>query len=544
MTLPSLTKAAYNAATGALTLNGTNLTSSGYTVTDFTLKGDGGTSYTLTGGSLVSGTPTGNSVVIKLSSADQLAVDGLLNKNGTQANDGTTSYNLSATTGWDTGAGAITTKGITVSGVTAPTISAVAYDAGTGVFTITGNNLDNHGSANGITLSDFTLKGGSSGSYSFGSNDTVSNLTAKGFTVTLSSADETLVNAFVNKNGTAPLSGAAYKLTATANWDSDNGAAIATKAVTVSNVGTQPTTPTLTQSWFADVSSPGDLAVDNSGNLYVADGNGIDKISANGTTTTNIINGVLSYNEPIAVDNAANIYFTSTGGYYPKGIDEISAGSNTVSSLLASNAASNASSLAADGSGNVYFANSTTSTITEIATGTHAATTIYSGATFVPYNITLDNAGNVYALTAASSASITAAMSAAAGNLAAIAKIPLYSIVEISASTHAETTVVTFTDGSLTGTGAVNTPNINHNSFVIDKSGNIFYGTTLGISELAAGSHNITALSITGMPIGTSGLAISNTGTLYASDLISNDIQQFTGIAIVGVNSHEAALHV
>jgi len=64
MTLPSLTKAAYNASTGVLTLNGTNLTTSGYAATDFTLKGDGGTSYTLTGGSAVSGTPTSSSVPI------------------------------------------------------------------------------------------------------------------------------------------------------------------------------------------------------------------------------------------------------------------------------------------------------------------------------------------------------------------------------------------------------------------------------------------------------------------------------------------------
>ncbi|MDD4914501.1 MAG: hypothetical protein PHW13_05615 [Methylococcales bacterium] len=38
-----------------------------------------------------------------------MAIDGLLNKNGNQANDGGTAYNLSATANWDSGGRAIGT---------------------------------------------------------------------------------------------------------------------------------------------------------------------------------------------------------------------------------------------------------------------------------------------------------------------------------------------------------------------------------------------------------------------------------------------------
>ena len=238
MTAPVLTHASYNAATGLLTLTGSHLTTKAgdYTATDFTLTGDGGGSYTLSSGSAIFGALVGTSVTIKLSGTDQLAIDGLLNKNGTQANDGITTYNLSATSGWDSNASAITTEGVTVSGVTAPVITTVSYNATTGAFSFTGTNLDNHGSGNGIAQTAFTLTGGKSGSYHFNAGDTVSDLGKTGFTITLDSTDLALVNAFVNKNGTSPLSGSAYNLTATSKWDSDSGAAITSKPVTVNGI--------------------------------------------------------------------------------------------------------------------------------------------------------------------------------------------------------------------------------------------------------------------------------------------------------------------
>ncbi|MDD4914881.1 MAG: NF038122 family metalloprotease [Methylococcales bacterium] len=243
---PSISGVAYNAANGKLTLSGHSLsaTASGYSITDISLTGDGGNVYTLSKSSAISTTSGGTKAVISLSVADQLAVDGLLNSNGVKANDGVTRYFLSAQSGWDSGAGAITGQSIIVSHVTLPTISKVAYNAATGVFTITGAHLDNYATASGVNLDDFKLTGGVTGGYAFDSgNDVVSNLSARGFTLTLGGADKTAVNNIVNNNGGSPLSGTSYALVVSANWDSDSGKAISKLAVTASALDVFDTQP-------------------------------------------------------------------------------------------------------------------------------------------------------------------------------------------------------------------------------------------------------------------------------------------------------------
>jgi len=232
---PTLTAVSYNAASGILTLTGSDLSAqaSAYQLKDISLKGDGGVKYTLTGASSL--TASASSVAIQLLPVDQLAVDGLLNNNGLKANDNTV-YNLSTTSGWLSATPAISTEAVSVSNVGTPAITAVSYNAATGVFTFSGSGFANHGTSNGIAANDFRLSGGSTGAYTFNaSTDIVSNLTANSFNITLSSADKTLVNAFVNIDGISPLSGAAYNLSAAAHWDSDSGGKISSQAVTVSN---------------------------------------------------------------------------------------------------------------------------------------------------------------------------------------------------------------------------------------------------------------------------------------------------------------------
>jgi hypothetical protein len=237
MSTPSISSVSYNASTGVLTLTGSNLTltAGSYKITDFKLNGDEGLSYQLTKGSAVSGTPTSTTLLIQLSAADQLAVDGLLNRNGVTANNGSSSYELSATAGWDSGAKSISSLGLSVSSVTAPTLSAASYNAATGVFSFTGANLSNLGKLNGLNISNFSMTGGN-GSFSFDSHDVVSKLTASGFTVTLSNADKALVDGFVTLNGDSPLTGNAYNIAAKVNWDSDSGLALNSLAVTASGV--------------------------------------------------------------------------------------------------------------------------------------------------------------------------------------------------------------------------------------------------------------------------------------------------------------------
>ncbi len=235
--LPSITHAGYDAGTGVLSLSGHNFTKalSDYLLTNLSITGDGNNSYSLSQDSIVK-TVADTALTIKLSSADQLAVDGLLNKNGILANDGSTHYQISAAAGWDAGAAAADTA-LTVKKAALPSLNKVSYDAATGVFTITGNHLANHGSSNGIALANFSLTTGN-GSYTFSaSDDSVSQLSTKRFSINLSSTDQATVNSLLSDNGKGPL-GQAYNLAATANWDSDSGAKIKTLAVNVSGLPT------------------------------------------------------------------------------------------------------------------------------------------------------------------------------------------------------------------------------------------------------------------------------------------------------------------
>src|SRR5450631_86696 len=204
---PSINSAAYNASNGKLTAGGS-----------------------------IEANPTSTTFIVDLSAADQLAVDGLLNKNGTSS-VGTTTYNLAATSSFDTGGAADTTSAVTVSNALAPTIGSVAFNATTGVLTLSGTGFENQGGTGGLRLGDFTFTGQGGSTYTLSTaNAAVSSETAA--TITLVGADLTNVKALFNADGTTSLGGTTYNLATTTGWDSDAGSAIATLGVTVAGLGT------------------------------------------------------------------------------------------------------------------------------------------------------------------------------------------------------------------------------------------------------------------------------------------------------------------
>ena len=99
---------------------------------------------------------------VTLNATDKLAVNGILNNAGTSAVD-TTTFNLSAAANWNqtTASGADTVgNGITVSNVTAPTITSATYDVTTHTLTVTGSNLvKTVGATNDVTVSALTVSG-------------------------------------------------------------------------------------------------------------------------------------------------------------------------------------------------------------------------------------------------------------------------------------------------------------------------------------------------------------------------------------------------
>ncbi|MFZ6872264.1 DUF4347 domain-containing protein [Undibacterium sp. Di27W] len=282
---PLITSATYDASTGLLTVTGANITNGGtIDVSKLSLTGEAGGSYTLTNATANVTAGSVNGFSVTLGAADKLNVNGLLNKNGTTAAS-TTTFNLAAAANWDVTASAaadLTGNGVTVSNVTAPTITSAAYDASTGIFTVTGTGLvKTVGATNDITINKLTItgEGGVTRTISTTSNVEITNDTT--FIFTLAGADIDAVNILFNKNGASSTGGTTYNLSAADDWDGPiTGGNIQdlTNAVTVSNAAV----PTITSATYN--SSTGVLVVTGTG-LTILNGAAND-IVANKFTLT------------------------------------------------------------------------------------------------------------------------------------------------------------------------------------------------------------------------------------------------------------------
>ncbi|MBC3920986.1 DUF4347 domain-containing protein, partial [Undibacterium sp. CY18W] len=303
---PIITSATYDASTGVLSVTGANITNGG-TIDNskLTLFGNGGTFYTLTTANVTASSTTAFSVT--LSATDKMNVNGLLNKNGTTAVS-TATFNLAAGTNWDVTASSpndLTGNVVTVSNVTAPTITSAAYDASTGTFTVTGTGLvKTQGATNDITINKLTItgEGGVTRTISTTSNVEITNDTT--FSFTLAGADIDAVNILFNKNGTNSTGGTTYNLSAADAWDSvitGGNTQDLTNAVTVSNAAV----PTITSATYN--SSTGVLVVTGTG-LTILNGAAND-IVANKFTLTG--EGGATY----TLTDTANVEITSTTSF-------------------------------------------------------------------------------------------------------------------------------------------------------------------------------------------------------------------------------------
>ncbi|MBX3617351.1 DUF4214 domain-containing protein [Nitrosomonas sp.] len=259
--VPTITSATYDASTGALVVTGTGfLKLSGATndidASKFTFTGEGGSTYTLTDSADVEIT-SGTAFTVTLSSTDKAAVNQIINKNGTSSTSGTT-YNLAAAEDWAAGADAAvvvadtTGNGITVSNVAVPTITSATYDYNSNVLTVTGTGfLQKSGASNDIDLSKLTITGESGATYTLTSATDVEITSGASFSVTLTGADLTNVEALLNKNGTSSVNSTTYNLAGAEDWAAGADAAVAVadltgNGITVSNYAA----PTITSATF------------------------------------------------------------------------------------------------------------------------------------------------------------------------------------------------------------------------------------------------------------------------------------------------------
>lgn len=312
---PTVTSATYDWTSGQLVLTGTNFVNAVGAANDLvasllTLTGEGG-SYTLTDSANVEIT-SAISATLTLSANDKLNIHGLLNKGGTQSS-GAVTYNLAAADNWIAGSPAAsdiadpTGNGITVSSVQTPTITSATYDSDTGMLTVTGTNLFKKvGATNDIDISTLTFTGGTANTtYTLTSASDVEITSATSFSVTLSGADKTSVDALLDQMGTTSSGGSTYNLAAAEDWLA--GAEAAANIADASNAVTVSISPRITSAAYN--ATTGVLVV--TGTNIQANGSGAD-IDASQLTLTGEGGATYTLTDTSDVERDSATQFTLT----------------------------------------------------------------------------------------------------------------------------------------------------------------------------------------------------------------------------------------
>jgi hypothetical protein len=151
--------------------------------------------------------------------------------------------------------------------------------------------------------------------------------------------------------------------------------------------------------------TPTGLAVDGSGNVYIADsGDGTvfkETLSGGGYTQSTVVTGVVEAGE-IAVDGAGNIYVVQ-GNYFTPGQNVVLKETPTATGYIETSIGSGMAyaeigGVAVDGGGNVYISDPGNKRIvkeTPSATG-YTQTTIISSGLNYPEELAVDGSGNLY----------------------------------------------------------------------------------------------------------------------------------------------------
>src|SRR3982074_87688 len=139
--------------------------------------------------------------------------------------------------------------------------------------------------------------------------------------------------------------------------------------------------------------SPKGVAVDASGNIFVADtGNNAVKeiLAASGYITINTLGTGFSSPVGIAVDASGNVFVADTGN---NAVKKILAANGTVTTLGIG--FSSPSGVAVDATGNVFVADTGNNAVKEIL-ATNGTVNTLAGAFLQPTDVSLDASGNVF----------------------------------------------------------------------------------------------------------------------------------------------------
>ena len=177
---------------------------------------------------------------------------------------------------------------------------------------------------------------------------------------------------------------------------------IAGLTATVTQVGTNYLgTHAVTTLVPSGLSYPYGVAVDNSGNVYIADtdNSAIKEWCASTQQVVTLVSSGLNLPQGVTVDNSGNVYIADTGN---NAIKEWIPSTGQVTTLVSSGL-NQPYGVAVDSSGNIYFADRLNSAIKEWIASTQQVVTLVSwldeGYEWNnPIGVAVDNSGNVYTL--------------------------------------------------------------------------------------------------------------------------------------------------
>ncbi|MGA9061102.1 MAG: Ig-like domain repeat protein [Terracidiphilus sp.] len=244
---------------------------------------------------------------------------------------------------------------------------------------------------------------------------------------------------------------------------------------------------------------PDGVAVDGSGNVYVADSGApaVYQIAPGSATATALGSGFVSP-KGVAVDGNGDVFVADPGGPTVKEIlavkGTISASSSivTLGGYMAGGAIFSFSAptgTAVDSAGNVYVADTSANAVDEIlaASGYSVVTVLNSSSFSNPEGVAVDSGGNVYI--------------ADTGNAA------VKEIVALDGHVTASSTINTLGGGfSFTSPKAV----------AVDGNGNVYVGDDAGVYEIPVGTSTVNTLA--GGLSTASGVAVDAGGNIYYSN--------------------------
>jgi uncharacterized repeat protein (TIGR01451 family) len=273
---------------------------------------------------------------------------------------------------------------------------------------------------------------------------------------------------------------------------------VAGRTLTVTQAGSNYLAPgPVTTLLSSGLSEPEGVAVDGSGNVYIADrmNGAVKEWNAATQQVSTLVGTGLSYPDAVAVDGSGNVYIADTGD---NALKEWSAATGQVATLV-STGLSGPGGVAVDSFGDVYLADTGNNAIRKWNTAAGQLTTLVSSGLSGPTGLAVDGC-NVY-----------------------IADTGHNAIKEWSAATGQVTALVS---SGLSGPSGL----------AVDGSGNLYLADTgnHALKEWSAATGQVAVLVSTGTGE-PGGAAVDSAGNVYLADYLGNTVEEmpwaFTGPA-------------